>query len=301
MPRPPPRSSSASSSRRARRGSRRAARRRGAPRPRSRRCRRSASRCASAGRAGRSEGSLRIRRDGLGGVAAGQREAELLVLVRGRDELVGVRLDADRDADQHVLRDAAALGQHAASRAISSKESTTTRPTPASSAALDLGGRLVVAVEARSARRGSRRAARRRARRRCRRPGPGPRRRSSATTAPRQERLAGVEHVGAGERLAPRVDARPEVGLVEHVGRGADRRREVAHVEAGELDDAVRRGAASRTATPPDRARSGRRAAGAGSSWVAGVGVSRSGLVARMRTVVPHRATELSQGDADTP
>ena len=33
--------------------------------------------------------------DGLGRVAAGQREAELLVLVGGRDELVGVRLDAD--------------------------------------------------------------------------------------------------------------------------------------------------------------------------------------------------------------
>ena len=35
------------------------------------------------------------------GGAAGQREAELLVLVGGRDELVGVRLDADRDPDQH--------------------------------------------------------------------------------------------------------------------------------------------------------------------------------------------------------
>ena len=38
--------------------------------------------------------------------AAGQRQAELLVLVRGGDELVGVRLDADGDAHEHVLDDA---------------------------------------------------------------------------------------------------------------------------------------------------------------------------------------------------
>ena len=41
--------------------------------------------------------------DRLEGVAAGQREPELLVLVRGRDELVGVRLDADGRAHQHPL------------------------------------------------------------------------------------------------------------------------------------------------------------------------------------------------------
>jgi hypothetical protein len=42
----------------------------------------------------------------LRGVPAGQREAELLVLVRGGDVLVGVRLDADRHAHQHVLHGA---------------------------------------------------------------------------------------------------------------------------------------------------------------------------------------------------
>ena len=41
---------------------------------------------------------------------AGQRQPELLVLVRGGDELVGVRLDADGDADQHVLHDAGRAG-----------------------------------------------------------------------------------------------------------------------------------------------------------------------------------------------
>ena len=44
-------------------------------------------------------------------VAGGQREAELLVLVRGGDELVGVRLDADGRPDQH--RDGRAPGRDA--------------------------------------------------------------------------------------------------------------------------------------------------------------------------------------------
>ena len=38
--------------------------------------------------------------------AVGQRQPELLVFVGGGDELVGVGLDADRDADQHILDDA---------------------------------------------------------------------------------------------------------------------------------------------------------------------------------------------------
>ena len=42
--------------------------------------------------------------------AAGQRQAELLVLVGGGDELVGVRLDADGDAHEHVLHDAGRTG-----------------------------------------------------------------------------------------------------------------------------------------------------------------------------------------------
>ena len=42
--------------------------------------------------------------------AAGQRQPELLVLVRGRDELMGVRLDTDRDPHQHVLDDAGRTG-----------------------------------------------------------------------------------------------------------------------------------------------------------------------------------------------
>jgi len=50
------------------------------------------------------------RADGLHRRTAREREAELLVLVGGRDELVGVGLDADRDPDEHVLDDALLTG-----------------------------------------------------------------------------------------------------------------------------------------------------------------------------------------------
>ena len=57
--------------------------------------------------------------------AAGQRQAELLVLVRGGDELVGVRLDADGDPDQHVLHDARVTGDRR--RAARSRSSSPAR------------------------------------------------------------------------------------------------------------------------------------------------------------------------------
>ena len=87
---------------------------------------------------------------GLGGRARGHREAELGVLLPGAHELVGVRLDARGDPDQD--RGAAPAGRRATragapSRAISSKESTTMRPTPRSRAGGQLVGRLVVAVQ----------------------------------------------------------------------------------------------------------------------------------------------------------
>ncbi len=47
---------------------------------------------------GREHSAHRVHR-----VAAGQRETELLILVRGGDELVGVCFDTDGDADEHVL------------------------------------------------------------------------------------------------------------------------------------------------------------------------------------------------------
>ena len=47
---------------------------------------------------------------GLEGVTADEAEAELLVLVPGRDELMGVRLDPDRHPDHHRGDDAELLG-----------------------------------------------------------------------------------------------------------------------------------------------------------------------------------------------
>src|SRR5690242_7018282 len=41
--------------------------------------------------------------DGVHGRTAGQRQPELLVLVRGGYELMGVRLDTDREANEDVL------------------------------------------------------------------------------------------------------------------------------------------------------------------------------------------------------
>ena len=49
--------------------------------------------------------------NGFEGRAGGDREAELLVLVRGRDVLVGVRLDAGGDPDHHRCDHAALGGQ----------------------------------------------------------------------------------------------------------------------------------------------------------------------------------------------
>ena len=71
----------------------------------------------------------------LGGGAGRHREAELGVLLPGAHELVGVDLDSRGDPHQH--RGGARLPGSSVSRpsrAISSKESTTIRPTPAASA-----------------------------------------------------------------------------------------------------------------------------------------------------------------------
>src|SRR5690606_37838480 len=64
---------------------------------------------------------------------AGEREAELLVLVGGGDVLVGVRLHPHGDPDQHLRPHPARASW--LSRSISWKESSTIRPTPASRAA----------------------------------------------------------------------------------------------------------------------------------------------------------------------
>ena len=92
--------------------------------------------------AARSPGSAARGRTASRRLAAGEREAELLVLVRGRDELVGVRLDADRDAHQHRLPRRPRSRAAAASRSISStsrrRPGRPRRPRARSSSAIDL-------------------------------------------------------------------------------------------------------------------------------------------------------------------
>lgn len=68
------------------------------------------------------------------------------VLVRGRDEFVGVGLDSDGDADQHVGHGSRSPAS-TSSRSISVIESTTMSSTPASRASIEFGRALVVAVE----------------------------------------------------------------------------------------------------------------------------------------------------------
>ncbi len=86
------------------------------------------------------------RRTAVHGRAAGQRQPELLVLVRGRDELVSVRLDTDGDAHQHVLHDTAAPAI-ASRRSISIIESSDDVPDAGLDRGDQLVDRLVVAVQ----------------------------------------------------------------------------------------------------------------------------------------------------------
>ena len=154
-------------------------------------------------------------------VAAGDREAELLVLVRCRDVFVRMRLDAGGHPDHDRCGDAELGGQRRASRSISSIESMMMRPTPTSSArrssatdlllpcspmrrgrelGLDRDGELAtgahVEVEALLG---------------------DPARRGDA-----EECLAGVVDVGVGERLLEAARAASEVVLVEDVCRRAE-------------------------------------------------------------------------------
>ena len=68
------------------------------------------------------DGQARSRVDRVGGRTAGEREPELRVLLAGHDVLVGVRLDARRDPDQHP-RAHAGTGRPAARRAGRSRRS----------------------------------------------------------------------------------------------------------------------------------------------------------------------------------
>ena len=164
----------------------------------------------------------------LEGVPPGQRQPELLVLVGRRDELVGVRLDADGDADED-RRDDAELGRDRGD-ALDLVEGVDDDAAHAVvEGVADLGDALVVAVQADAVARDA-----------------GPLGHGELAAGahvevqalvvdpPRdlgaEERLAGVEHVGTtrqavehlGIRLLEIPCARTEVVLVDDVCRRAE-------------------------------------------------------------------------------
>ena len=124
-------------------------------------------------------GGLEHAADRLDGVAAGDREAELLVLVRGGDVLVGVRLDADGHPDHHrAARPAGSRGERG--EPVDLVEGVDDDPADARPRARGAARRPTCCCRgSRSAAGRSRPAARRSARRRSRRRGRVPPRRPS--------------------------------------------------------------------------------------------------------------------------
>ena len=155
--------------------------------------------------------------DRLGRRAAGQREAELLVLLAGLDVLVGVRLDAGRHPDVDPLAHAGALGD--GGQPLELVEGVDDDAADADARRRARARRRSCCCRGRAAaRRGSRRAARRRARRRCRRRATGPPRRPSGrrpcTGTPcrrsrRRRRRTRRARRGSGRGSRPRRGRRP--------------------------------------------------------------------------------------------
>lgn len=158
---------------------------------------------------------------GLRRLPAGQRDAELLVLVGGGDELVGVRLDAHGDPDLDLLPLAEGLGgvrdPHDLLEGVEHDPPDTGLDGPA-----DLLDGLVVAVEGDAlgghpgGQRGGQFAAGAHVQ-------VQPLLVQPPHDGPGQERLAGVEHIGVRtERGAPGTRAGAEVVLVQDVGGRAE-------------------------------------------------------------------------------
>lgn len=167
-----------------------------------------------------------------------EREAELLVLVGGGDELVGVRLDADRHPDLHRLADAQLVGDvRDADDLLEGVEHDP--PDARLDGPADLGGGLVVAVEGDpggrhpGVQRGGQLAA-----------GADvevePLLVQPADDGAGEERLARVEDVGVGpEGVAPGAATGPEVGLVQEEGGGAELLGEAGDRQAADGQHAV--------------------------------------------------------------
>ena len=192
-------------------------------------------------------------------VAADQREAELLVLVRGRDELVGVRLDADGAADQHALGRAALDAQ--AAEPVDLGDRVDDDPADAGvEGGGQLGDRLVVAVQQQPV-------AREAGPHRDRELAAGahveaePLLLDPAGDRGAQERLGRVEDHRAAERLAVVAAAAAQVGLVEQEDRAAVLGDQVADVVPAQGEPAgVGAGQAERPDGRVECAEVGRRA-----------------------------------------
>jgi hypothetical protein len=170
------------------------------------------------------------------GGAPGQREAELLVLVGGGDELVGVRLHADGDPQQHPGPHAARTGQRG--QPVDLVERVHDDPAdPGVQRPGQLAGRLVVAVEPDPLGREA-------GRQRHRQLAAGAHVEVQALLGDdphdrlAQERLAGVIHVGAGEGRGELAAPRPHVVLVQDVDRRAEPVGHVADAQARDRQDA---------------------------------------------------------------
>ena len=170
--------------------------------------------------------------------AAGQRQPELLVLVCGRDELVGVRLDADGDPHENVLDDAGRAGDRVEAFDLGHRVEHDVAD-PGLDGRRQLVDGFVVAVqrdplgrEVGVQRDGQFAAA-------------GHVERQALLVDPArhlgaQERLGGVAHVfAAAERGGDLAAARPEVVLVDDEERGAVLGRDVGDGHAGDRDHAV--------------------------------------------------------------
>ena len=154
--------------------------------------------------------------------ATGDGEAELLILVGGRDVLVGVRLDPGGGSHHDPCPDTPLGGQRA--EPVDLGEGVDDDPAdPGVERLGQLGDALVVAVQADPVQVD---------------PGPLHNRELAAGAhvdaqsllahpagdRGAEERLAGVVDVPAGERLGEGAGPGPQVGLVQHVRRGTDGR-----------------------------------------------------------------------------
>ena len=227
---------------------------------------------------------------GLGRV--GQREAELLVLVRGGHELVGVRLDPDGQPHHHVRDDASLPGDRIQPGDL--VERVEHHPSDARvRGGGELGGRLVVAVQRDPLGREPR------AQRDRQLAAAADVEREALLVDPAghlraEERLGRVVHRGRPERGRERVCAGTEIGLVDHEQRCAVGLGEVAHVDARDLHD-PRRGPDG--VARPHGGRERVHLGGAGGARPGGLGRGRDPGVQRPGRVRPHR-TPSCAGDS---